>query len=84
MRMCGVLTKLLVTLSLQSIVIGIYSLATDVDTRAEHQRKRAKKENIEEKKWMKNENECRKKIAGESILFLFLSNLRVFFVHKGE
>ena len=43
-------------------MIGIYILATDVDTRANHLRKRAKiKKNIEEKKLMKNENECRKK-----------------------
>ena len=46
--------------------------------------KEQKKKNIEKKELLKNENECRKKMAGESILFLFWSNLRVFLVHKGE
>ena len=50
MRMCGVHFKLLDTLSLQSFMIGIYSLATDVDTGADHQRKRAKKRRISRKK----------------------------------
>ena len=50
MRMSGVFTMLLVTLSLQSFMIGIYSLAMDVDTRANHLRKRAKKRRISRKK----------------------------------